>query len=67
MKEILQNLDLAVFAQLSLVLFGGVFVSVFIRAMLAPRGEVDELAHLALDPEDSDLNVTPHSQTGGRP
>jgi hypothetical protein len=48
MKEIWAHLDLSIFAQMALVLFLGVFVSVLIRVIKTPRHEAEQIAQAAL-------------------
>ena len=54
LSEIMSNADLTIFPKVALIIFIGVFILVTLRTMtMSRRQNVDELARLALDDNDS--------------
>jgi hypothetical protein len=65
MREVMSQLDFSVFAQMSLVLFGGVFVAVLVRVARAPRQEVDTFSRMAMDHEEAETVVAQRDTIAG--
>ena len=58
-SKIVENADITIFGQLSLIIFFAVFIAVLVRVWTHSREEMEQMAHLPIEEESRELK---HSQ-----